>query len=225
MPVLLQISLLLALAVVLLITFLVGLKAEAEARDSLEDQIERHLTDESAEAAATIGERFRRIQNAVLDVTAFAIRDALQEVSVSTINEESFMANDDRLVVIHNDEGHAMVVLLQTFSPMPNADRYLTLCVRTILKFCMCVYFSNIFHTSSSLGVKWVCLPSLCSWSVERGNFHFPTVCERVIRSRELWSAVPSFCISFCVFSTSRLNLMLTYRASFPLPASRYGFN
>lgn len=158
MPVLLQISLLLALAVVLLITFLVGLKAEAEARDSLEDQIERHLTDESAEAAATIGERFRRIQNAVLDVTAFAIRDALQEVSVSTINEESFMANDDRLVVIHNDEGHAMMVLLQTFSPMPNADRYLTLCVRTILKFCMCVYFSNIFHTSNG----YVCQASAC---------------------------------------------------------------
>lgn len=67
---------------VLLTTFIVGDKAETEARQSLEDQIERHLTDASIEAAATIGERFRRIQYAVLDVTAFALKDALQEVSV-----------------------------------------------------------------------------------------------------------------------------------------------
>ena len=80
MPVLLQISLLLALGVVLLTTFIIGNKAETEARLSLEDQIVRHLTDESAEAAATIGERFRRIQYSVLDVTAFALRDALVQV-------------------------------------------------------------------------------------------------------------------------------------------------
>ena len=74
----------LALAVVLLTTFIIGNKAEREARNSLEDQIERHLTDASTEAAATIGERFRRLQNSVLDITSFALKDALQEVSPST---------------------------------------------------------------------------------------------------------------------------------------------
>lgn len=70
----------LALAAVLITTFIIGKKAEMEARQSLEHQIERHLTDASTEAAATIGERFRRVQYAVLDVTAFALKDALKEV-------------------------------------------------------------------------------------------------------------------------------------------------
>lgn len=61
-------------------TAVIGDKAETEARQSLEDQIKRHLTDASVEAAATIGERFRKLQYGVLDVTAFALRDALQEV-------------------------------------------------------------------------------------------------------------------------------------------------
>lgn len=70
-----------ALAVVMGTTAFIGDKAESEARTSLEDQIKRHLTDASVEAAATIGERFRKLQYGVLDVTAFALRDALQEVS------------------------------------------------------------------------------------------------------------------------------------------------
>ena len=70
-----------ALAVVIGTTAYIGHKAESEARSSLEEQITRHLTDASVEAAATIGERFRKIQYGVLDVTAFALRDALQEVS------------------------------------------------------------------------------------------------------------------------------------------------
>ncbi|CAM9310217.1 unnamed protein product [Ectocarpus sp. 13 AM-2016] len=73
------VSLLLALGVVMGTTAYIGNKAESEARDSLEAQIERHLRDASAEAAATIGERFRKIQYGVLDVTAFALRDAFQE--------------------------------------------------------------------------------------------------------------------------------------------------
>eukprot|EP00903_Cladosiphon_okamuranus_P009934 g9430.t1 len=60
-------------------TAYIGNKADSEARDSLEEQITRHLTDAGVEAAATIGERFRRLQYGVLDVTAFALRDALQE--------------------------------------------------------------------------------------------------------------------------------------------------
>lgn len=78
-----QVSLLLALAVVMGTTAYIGNKAESEARDSLEEQITRHLTDASVEAAATIGERFRKLQYGVLDVTAFALRDARQEVSVN----------------------------------------------------------------------------------------------------------------------------------------------
>lgn len=66
---------------VMVTTFIIGDKAEKEARRSLEDQIKRHLRDASVEAAATIGERFRKLQYGVLDVTAFAFRDALQEVS------------------------------------------------------------------------------------------------------------------------------------------------
>lgn len=61
-------------------TAYIGDKAESEARDSLEAQIERHLRDASVEAAATIGERFRKIQYGVLDVSANALRDAFQEV-------------------------------------------------------------------------------------------------------------------------------------------------
>ncbi|CAM9681371.1 unnamed protein product, partial [Ectocarpus fasciculatus] len=60
-------------------TAYIGDKAESEARDSLEAQIERHLRDASVEAAATIGERFRKIQYGVLDVSANAFRDAFQE--------------------------------------------------------------------------------------------------------------------------------------------------
>eukprot|EP00752_Nemacystus_decipiens_P005742 g5195.t1 len=73
------VSLLVALAVVIGTTAYIGNKAESEARASLEEQITRHLTDASVEAAATIGERFRKIQYGVLDVTAFALRDSLQE--------------------------------------------------------------------------------------------------------------------------------------------------
>lgn len=71
-----------ALAVVMGTTAVIGDMAESEARASLEKQITRHLTDASVEAAATIGERFRKIQYGVLDVTAFALRDSIQEVSL-----------------------------------------------------------------------------------------------------------------------------------------------
>lgn len=71
-----------ALAVVMGTTAYIGDKAESEARVSLEEQIKRHITDASAEAAATIGERFRRLQYGVLDVTAFALRDAIEEVAM-----------------------------------------------------------------------------------------------------------------------------------------------
>lgn len=70
-----------ALAVVVGATAYIGNKAESEARESLQDQIKRHLYAASIEAAATIGERFRKLQYGVLDVTAFALRDALQEVN------------------------------------------------------------------------------------------------------------------------------------------------
>eukprot|EP00903_Cladosiphon_okamuranus_P009939 g9434.t2 len=73
------VSLLLALAVVMGTTAVIGDMAESEARASLEKQITRHLTDAGVEAAATIGERFRKIQYGVLDVTAFALRDSIQE--------------------------------------------------------------------------------------------------------------------------------------------------
>eukprot|EP00752_Nemacystus_decipiens_P005739 g5192.t2 len=73
------VSLLVALAVVIGTTAVIGDMSESEARDSLENQITRHLTDASVEAAATIGERFRKIQYGVLDVTAFALRDTMQE--------------------------------------------------------------------------------------------------------------------------------------------------
>jgi len=73
---------LLALAVVMGTTAYIGDKAESEARDSLEEQITRHLADASVEAAAFIGERFRKLQYGVLDMTAFALRDAMQEASV-----------------------------------------------------------------------------------------------------------------------------------------------
>ena len=65
-------------------TAYIGDKAESEARKSLEEQIKRHITDASVEAAATIGERFRKLQYGVLDVTAFALRDAIQEVHMVT---------------------------------------------------------------------------------------------------------------------------------------------
>ncbi|CAB1112540.1 unnamed protein product [Ectocarpus sp. CCAP 1310/34] len=84
------VSLLLALGVVMGTTAYIGDKAESEARDSLEAQIERHLRDASVEAAATIGERFRKIQYGVLDVTAFALRDAFQEDLVLAGGEEGY---------------------------------------------------------------------------------------------------------------------------------------
>lgn len=74
------VSLLLALGVVLAATVYIGDKAQKEARRGLEEQIERHLTSASSEAAATISERFRRLQYGVLDVAAYACRDALVEV-------------------------------------------------------------------------------------------------------------------------------------------------
>ncbi|CAM9739313.1 unnamed protein product [Scytosiphon promiscuus] len=73
------VSMLLAMAVVMGTTGYIGNKAESEARASLEEQIKRHLMAASIEAAATIGERFRKLQYGVLDVTAFALRDALQQ--------------------------------------------------------------------------------------------------------------------------------------------------
>lgn len=81
---------LLALAVVLGTTAVIGNTAKSKARKSLEDQIKRHLTDASVEAAATIGERFRRLQYGVLDVSAFALRDALQEVSFMAVSVDLF---------------------------------------------------------------------------------------------------------------------------------------
>lgn len=78
-----------ALGVVIATTAIIGDKAETEARHSLEEQIERHLAHASKEAAATIGERFRKLQFGVLDITAFALRDALQEVSSASRIESS----------------------------------------------------------------------------------------------------------------------------------------
>lgn len=73
-------SLILALGVVLGTAVYTGHVAQTEARRGLEEQIERHILDASAEAAATIGERFRRIQYGVVDMTAYAYRDVMQEV-------------------------------------------------------------------------------------------------------------------------------------------------
>ena len=63
-------------------TVIVGDNAKQRAKQSLEEQIKRHLNDTSTEAATTIGEKLRRLTAAVLDATAFRLRDALQEVSV-----------------------------------------------------------------------------------------------------------------------------------------------
>lgn len=71
---------LLALGVVIGTTAFIGDKARIAARVSLENQIKRHLTNASVEAATTIAARFRKLQYGVLDVTAFALRDTLQEV-------------------------------------------------------------------------------------------------------------------------------------------------
>ena len=79
----LQVSLLLVLAVVVRTAVDVGDEAEERTRQSLEEQIERHLKTASIEAAAIIGKKLRRLQDGVLDVTAFALRDTLQEVSLS----------------------------------------------------------------------------------------------------------------------------------------------
>ncbi|CAN0493301.1 unnamed protein product, partial [Laminaria digitata] len=78
------VSLLLAVAVVVGTTVAVGDKAKERAKRSLEEQIKRHLKAASTEAAATIGEKLRRLKDGVLDVTAFGLRDALQEVSPSS---------------------------------------------------------------------------------------------------------------------------------------------
>ncbi|CAM9122787.1 unnamed protein product [Scytosiphon promiscuus] len=72
-------TLLLVLAAAIGTTIHIGSKAESEARDSREEQIKRHLRDATIEAAATIGERFRKLQYGILDVTAFALRDAREE--------------------------------------------------------------------------------------------------------------------------------------------------
>lgn len=81
-----QVSLLLALAVVMGTTEIIGHKARTSAENSLEEQIKRHLKNASTEAAATIGEKFRRLQYGVLNVTSYGLRDALQEVSLSAIH-------------------------------------------------------------------------------------------------------------------------------------------
>ncbi|CAB1112550.1 unnamed protein product [Ectocarpus sp. CCAP 1310/34] len=60
-------------------TAFIGDKAKSEARDSLENQIKRHLTIASEESATAIREWFRNLQYGVLDVTTFALRDARQE--------------------------------------------------------------------------------------------------------------------------------------------------
>lgn len=78
-------SLLLALAIVMGTAVYTGQMVESEARRGLEEQIERHLKSASEEAAATIGERFRRLQYGVLDVTTFAYRDAMEEVREAPI--------------------------------------------------------------------------------------------------------------------------------------------
>ena len=72
----------LALVVVVSATIIVGDRAEARAQRSLEEQTRRHLKAASTEAAVTIGEKLRRLKYEVLDATAFALRDTLQEVSL-----------------------------------------------------------------------------------------------------------------------------------------------
>ncbi|CAM9134200.1 unnamed protein product [Ectocarpus sp. 6 AP-2014] len=84
------VSLLLALAVVIGTTAFIGDKARVAARVSLENQIKRHLTNASEEAATTIGARFRKLQYGVLDVTAFALRDTRQEDLVLAGGDEGY---------------------------------------------------------------------------------------------------------------------------------------
>lgn len=79
------VSLILALAVVLETIRYIGDKVTEEVTNGLEAQIKRHLANASSEAAATIGERFRTLQYAVLDVSAYAFRDALEEVSAPAV--------------------------------------------------------------------------------------------------------------------------------------------
>ncbi|CAN0300695.1 unnamed protein product [Laminaria digitata] len=98
------VSLLLALAVVMGTTEIIGNKARTSAENSLEEQIMRHLKNKSTEAAATIGEKFRRLQYGVLNVTSYGLRDALQEVSLS---------------VIHGGAYESFALFLQTLGNFP----------------------------------------------------------------------------------------------------------
>lgn len=74
------VSVLLALAVVLLTTVYIEIEAKDQAEDGLKEQIKRHLRTANSEAAVTIGEQFRRLQYGILDLTSLALRDALLEV-------------------------------------------------------------------------------------------------------------------------------------------------
>ncbi|CAM9102347.1 unnamed protein product [Ectocarpus fasciculatus] len=84
------VSVLLALGVVIGTTAFIGDKARIAARVSLENQIKRHLTNASVEAATTIAARFRKLQYGVLDVTAFALRDTRQEDLVLAGGNEGY---------------------------------------------------------------------------------------------------------------------------------------
>lgn len=80
------VSVLLPLAVVLMTTVYIERVAEKGARDGLEEQISRHLSRATLEAAAAIGEKFRRVQYGMLDLTSLALRDALLEVRYVSIH-------------------------------------------------------------------------------------------------------------------------------------------
>ncbi|CAN0391359.1 unnamed protein product, partial [Ectocarpus sp. 12 AP-2014] len=112
------VSLLLALAVVMGTTAFIGDKAKSEARDSLENQIKRHLTNASEESATAIREWFRNLQYGVLDVTAFALRDARQEDLVLDGGNEGYPLNPAHTDLRDTEIATSAEANLQNFSRM-----------------------------------------------------------------------------------------------------------
>ncbi|CAN0475559.1 unnamed protein product, partial [Ectocarpus sp. 12 AP-2014] len=112
------VSLLLALAVVMGTTAFIGDKAKSEARDSLENQIKRHLTNASEESATAIREWFRNLQYGVLDVTAFALRDARQEDLILDGGNEGYPLNPAHTDLRDTEIATSAEANLQNFSRM-----------------------------------------------------------------------------------------------------------
>ncbi|CAM9234662.1 unnamed protein product [Ectocarpus sp. 13 AM-2016] len=112
------VSLLLALTVVMGTTAFIGDKAKSEARDSLENQIKRHLTNASEESATAIREWFRNLQYGVLDVTAFALRDARQEDLILDGGNEGYPLNPAHTDLRDTEIASSAEANLQNFSRM-----------------------------------------------------------------------------------------------------------